>query len=196
MALKNKSMVQIIRVVIGCVAIITSPYIYAGVVHVPVIIKCSSNLMESPWVVFDGAPGTQYTITTKGLRDNEIGEEVVEVTNDGLVEKTSYGLPAYVEAKCIPSNEATNISLTNSFLTCNKGEGIKVNMFMPNSSNPNRYHYVGMLTIALDEKKESDFITTLDSEDELLQAKIKKTKLDISGIKSKCYDFVSNFGDF
>lgn len=58
----------------------------------------------------------------------------------------------YMLALCVPSiplldGVTTNVSLTNSYLSCNIGEGIKVRMSEPNSSDPNKYHYIGTLTV-------------------------------------------------
>ena len=171
-----KNTIRIVKAIIYCAIIMTSPYACAVVVHVPVEIKCSRNPMVAPWVIFGGAPETQYTLITKGLR--ETGKEVLEVVEVDGVGRTHDGLYVYAEARCIPSNKETRISLTGNFLACKPGEGIKIAMLEPNSGDPEQYSYIGTLHIARNEKKVqkaivSDIITVRDVVDEQLQSNMK-----------------------
>ncbi len=150
--LKNRNILQIVRMIVGCVATILSSYGYAGITHSPVELKCSSNPMAAPWLMLKGTIGIQYTLTTKGLREDG-KESITEVAKIDNIGKTSNGLSVYIEARCIPLNEEVDISLTDSFLTCNVGDGLIVRMFEPNNINPDKYHYVGILTITRNEKK-------------------------------------------
>ena len=186
--LKNRNVVRVIRMIVGCTAIIVSSYTYAGTTtHViPLEFKCGSNPVGAPWYVFNGTPGVQYTLTTKGIR--EIGKDyIMEINDINGIGKTSYGLCVYVEARCIPLDDETDISLTGNSLACNVGEGIKIKMFEPNSVNPDKYHYVGTLTITRHKEKiqeiTTDNTTTVsDSEKEQLQsnANTKSPALKIS----------------
>ena len=188
--LKNKKIARIFKVIVGCMTIMVSPYVCANTIHVPVEIGCSNNLLESPWITFNGIPGVRYTLTTRGLRDSEANEDVVKVVNAGLVSKTIYGLHVHVEARCIPRNNGKYVSITGTVLGCGIGEGIKINMFAPNSSDSNRYRYVGMLTISQDEKKEYKGNIIFNGKEELSQVKIK---LDIPEVEPRSYNFINSF---
>ncbi len=151
--LKNRKIARIIRMMVGCAAIIISSYSYAETIQVPVEIKCSKNPIVSPWVIFNGETGVRYTLITEGLRVDS-KEDIAEVIRTTGVGRTSGGLPMCIEARCIPSTDnGTDMSFTGSSLACNSGEGIKVKMFIPNSVNPDKYHYVGMLGITRDGEK-------------------------------------------
>ncbi len=150
--LKNKRIVQIIKMLVSCVISIISAYTNAEVTYAPVELNCSSSPMKTPWLVIKGTPRIQYTLATKGLREDG-KEAILEVANVDGAGKTSSGLFVYVEARCISSNEEVNISLTDDFIACNVGDGLIVRMREPNNIDPDKYHYVGVLTIIRDEKK-------------------------------------------
>jgi hypothetical protein len=125
---------------------------YAGKIQIPVEIQCSNSPLTSPWVIFNGEPGSQHTLITNGLRE-EGREGILEVVEIEGIGRTCYGLHVCVEARCILSNNRANLSLTGSYFTCEVGEGMRVTMFAPNSSNPDKYHYVGTLITSRDEEK-------------------------------------------
>ncbi len=159
MMLENKNIMQIARLVVGCIVITISPYICATVKveNIPGEWECSKGPKSAPWVTFDGIPGTQYTLTTKGLYENG-KESVTEVVDIDNVPMTRDGVLMIVGAKCMPSlEEGAAVSLTGSSLVCGVGEGIAVKMFAPNNINSNKYHYVG--TIAVRHTEEIQEIT-------------------------------------
>lgn len=193
-----KDIKRIFKVMVGCVVIVVSPYICANTMNIPIELECSKNLMMAPWHVFGGKPGIQYSLTTEGLRD--VGKDgIVKIVDVNSLGRTLYGLHVSVVAKCIPLDEEADMSLTGSHLACNDGEGIKIKMFEPNG-DPDKYHYVGTLTITVDEKgkeekkqKELNDVTTVfGSKEELLKTKIESTK---SKVKENCR-FINNFSSF
>ena len=157
-----KNIIRIVGMIIGCITIIISSYAYAEVIQVSVEIPCSPNPIAAPWVTFDGEPEVQYSLTTNGLLEDR-KEGVVEIVKIGSLSRTPDGLYVYVGARCIPTDVATNISLTGSTLTCNVGEGIKVSMLEPNNRNPDKYRYSGKLTITRDEKKEGQEVSVVNA---------------------------------
>lgn len=167
-----KNITKILKVIVTCTVIMVSPYACAGTMTIPIELECSRGLMLAQWVTFNGEPGTQYTLTTKGIRDAERKKEgIITVRNVNSLGRTHYGLYVYVEARCMPRNGEVNMSLTGSSLTCDEGEGIKIKMSEPNSMNKNGYNYVGTLTIVQDEKEESKVATVIDSKRKPLQYK-------------------------
>ena len=64
---------NILKILVCCTVVIVSSYAWAGVVHIPITIKCSPNSMAAPWVTFNGVPGIQYTIPLL-LEDYGIGK--------------------------------------------------------------------------------------------------------------------------
>lgn len=180
------NVVRIIKaVVVTCIITIVSAYAYAGVVHIPLEIPCSRNPMIAPYVIFGGMPGVKYTLTTVGLRVDG-GDEIEEIVNSGGLEKTRYGLYTYVGARCIPTDEAINVSLSGSSIMCNEGEGIKVRMLEPNGSNSDQYHYVGVLTITYKEEKKQKTMVTKVKEISNLDIEFKSSLLSGSS-DSVCF---------
>jgi len=89
---------------------------------------------------------------------------------NGRESQTPTGMKVNVTARCIGDGRAdADVSATDSFLICRKGDGIKVRMFEPTDIDPNRYRYVGKLTITTDEEKESTNTTIANSETDRLQ---------------------------
>lgn len=146
-----KNVMQTVRIIVCCAVVVVSPYAYAEVTYIPVEIKCSNNPMAAQWITFAGDPGVQYTITTEGLRED--GKEgVAEVVRTRYVGRTRDGLHMFAAARCVSSpNTDVDISLTGSSLECSIGDGIEATMLEPNSSNPDKYHYVGTLAVVRSE---------------------------------------------
>lgn len=147
--------------IVGCVIVAISCACCAMVEQYPVEIKCSPNPIDVPWRVLNGESRFQFTITTEGLRVD--GKDSIEEIVDTESVRTKHsGLHAFVVARCIPSNKGADITLTGSFLTCGVGEGIRIKMFSPNSIDPDKYHYVGVLTaVTQDEEKKQETNTSV-----------------------------------
>lgn len=174
-----KNIILITKAAVCCATIIICSYASAEVVHIPVEIPCSENPMVAPWITYNGEPKIQYAITTEGLRETE-KEGVLEVINVNGLGRTHEGIHTYVEARCMPADVETDVSLTNSSLICKKGEGIKIKMFEPNSINPGQYRYVGILTIMTENKKkimevESKSVAEISSQSKQLQFNVEST---------------------
>jgi hypothetical protein len=82
-----KGIAKIFKITVGFIAIMASSCICAETIPVPIEIQCSSDFMESSWMTIGGISGVQYVLETKGLRDSEVGRDIVEV-NAGLVSRT------------------------------------------------------------------------------------------------------------
>lgn len=148
-------MMFIIKAITYCTTIIFSLCCYADGAQITIKVPCSKNFMaavEAPWVMYPGVPGAQYTLTTVGLLDSAKGESVMEVhKEDGFLSKTHDNVNVSVEAKCVPRDVGADISSTGSSLSCDISEGIKIKMYSPTNVDPNKYNYVGVLTIDKDE---------------------------------------------
>lgn len=158
-----KNIVQIIRAVFFCVITVVSYACYATIEYIPVEIKCGKNPMTAPQFIINGEPGTQYILSTNGLRVDGVMEEVIKT---GSVGRTRDGMHMYTGARCTSAVDGVDISLTGSVISCGIGEGIKVKMYEPNSRNSDKYHYVGTLTIIREEnviQKEEETLVIDDS---------------------------------
>jgi len=145
-----------ISVIFSLLILICCSHGYATEVEIPVQIPCSKDFfasIDTPWVVYPGIPGFQYTLTTMGLLDNN-KRDVVTTRKEGFLSSTDDGICVSIEAKCIPQNISANVSSTGDYLTCNVGEGIKIKMYSPNDTNPDRYRYIGKLTMVKDDDED------------------------------------------
>jgi hypothetical protein len=150
---------RIVSAMFCLLMLVYSQYGYAVTVNVPIELQCSRNPLLSSWVTIPGQPGTQYALTTMGIKESIREEEgVLEVIKISNVGRTHYGLHVFVEARCMPSNKGNDLSLTGSLLVCADGEGIKVRMFEPNSSDPDKYRYAGMLVVNKSEEETKQII--------------------------------------
>ncbi len=130
---------------------ITQSNCYAGFVTTitEISVKCSPSQEEAMPQAYVGAPHTYLSLTTKGIKVDEIEELITPKnwdwdSNDALV-----------IARCTVSDGVTNAGGMFSYigrnwktpitLECARGEGIEIVMYKPNDSDPNKYQYVADL---------------------------------------------------
>lgn len=136
--------------------LVVMPPICANTVDV-IELECSTNPMTAQWVRYFGIPGVRYTLTSLGLIDSDRGINIAEVSDDNeySLSETPYGLYVYVAARCMLSEAHATLSVSDSSLTCDEGEGIMINFTEPNHSNSYRYRYVVTLTKTQDKVNKS-----------------------------------------
>ena len=111
-------------------------------------------------------------------------DKIVEIVNANFHHRVSSysssetrdGLHVYVEARC-ESQIEKEISPTGKSLICNVGDGIEIRMLEPNSSDPNKYNYVGTLTITKNVKQQKTITDNsfLKSDLKLTEPKLEKS---------------------
>lgn len=116
-------------------------------------LQCAPSEEEaiSTSLVHLGERNTYLSITTKGIRI--AGEKELVTPRDWDWDSVD----TLISAECTILGGATNAMLMFSYLgkesntlptlSCNRGEGIKVTMYKPNSIDPNEYQYVADLKI-------------------------------------------------
>ena len=129
-------------------------------------IPCSVSFEKAPWVTLGKPdPKVQYIITAKGIKMQGISELITQTLNDidnlpPCISENEDAMKVIdstdIEAKCIPQygmDDYTDIWPPSSKgLTCKKGEGVVVKMFEPSDVNPDKYHFIGLLTKIVDDE--------------------------------------------
>jgi hypothetical protein len=136
---------KIIFTVFCLLALVYSQHGYALTAQIEIVIGCEASSLVANWCRIDGEPDMQYSLTTKGLKVDE-----------NMVNCDYKIKPINVLARCIPPfAEVDMFPSPGAFptITCPKGYGLEVAMIQPNDPNPNKYQYVGILTMTQDEKE-------------------------------------------
>ncbi len=169
-------MVQIIKTMVGCIAIIVSSYCNANITATEISIKCCEVSEEIPIHKYGGIPNTRLSLIAKGIRVAGISNLVTDLditkAQQSIEATTMYiGGNINVIATCVPyvsGKQALNNFYTNvtnymwndmwppgKTLVCEKGDGIEIAMFSPNDKNPDKYQYVAtLIAVRDDENKE------------------------------------------
>jgi len=121
-----------------------------------IYIKCSKTIESSPWILYKGKPGLQYTLTTKGMKVPNKSELVTDWTEYLIEDENAPNTCANIHAVCGENVKGSFTqmwpkkgSILNAKHTCNKGESIMVCMLDPECKS-GEYTYVGVLRKDID----------------------------------------------
>jgi hypothetical protein len=141
--------------IVFIINIIIQSTCYAGFVTTvtEITIKCSPSEKESQPQYHPGAPRTYLSLITKGVRvDNK--EHLISLANWDWQNNR-----VLVVARCISpdGNSVTKVEDmfpylrryldTPSTTNCERGEGMSIQMYKPNDTDPDKYQYVADLKI-------------------------------------------------
>ncbi|EKE01159.1 MAG: hypothetical protein ACD_21C00202G0008 [uncultured bacterium] len=117
-----------------------------------IAIQCSESAETASWHNYEGEKGTQYSLTTQGIKVAGIPNLVLYWTND--MRNLSHYDDIHVDAKCTsPEGHEYWVSMWGPGKTCpcKKGESLSIIMLHPNDPDPNKYLYVATLTTTHDD---------------------------------------------